>query len=482
NSLPAFNSNIGLVALRHLKDVADVECFDSQPEAGGLWHYTETSELTHANLESDVYYKQNGYLHPSIHEELIANVPRYLMQYKDFPVNAIATPMFMLRDNFFSYLLSYASHFKLSKYIRLNRLVSSVRLVSGFQDKREKQEWGLTSTKNDHRRFVVKYCSTTKTSKGVSPVGYAQFDYVVVCSGHNSFPIVPKIDGAENFQGLQMTAHHFRSYSTPDFRHKNVLIIGARYSGPDMFIQLLFNPYIDQNHVGTIYVSGDVSCLEKSTDFAHLYARQKIILKNGRVKSFGKTNVIFHDDTQAEIDLVIYCCGYHFRFSFLENEDKLINWSLNEHLGKYWGPLYSRMFCIKEPHLIFIGNHDHSIIIQLIMEKQCIVAKKVINNEIQLPSSQEMLKSFHEDLRKYLTLNKPLKDYYRLDTSVNDWSYIEQLRQLAKMKGNEIVDQTLKNIATKFLELASVGNWLSYRKYDFAQLELPGYRDTTDFL
>jgi len=461
----------GLVTLRHVKEVADVKCFDAKDQPGGLWVYTDVSELNHPDLKSDVYYKNSGHMHSSMYKELVTNVPHHLLAFKDFP-HQEGTPVFLLREHLFEYILRYTKHFDLYKHLKLSTFVLSVRLSAGLTDE-EKKEWAVEGK----RKFAVKYCQ----SKDESQVGYEEFDYVIVCNGHNSYPVIPKIEGDEEFQGERFPTHCFRDYSFPKFKGKDILIVGGNYSASDFMIQILYNPYIGQDYVGKIYIAGPTEALEKSTDFKELYEKGKVTLKRGRVQKVGKNDVTFADGTKAKVDMMCYGCGYHFRFPFLENEDKLIDWSLDVHEGKYWGPLFARMFAIREPNLMFIGNHDESSNIQTIMEKQGIVAKKYMAGQVELPSEEEMNKSLENDLAEFKKLNVPMKNYYRLYTNDNDWDYVEQLRELVKMESDPLFHDTWKEIGRLFLEFTDNGNWLSYRRFNFCTVIPEGFKDTTEY-
>ena len=170
-----------------------------------------------------------------------------------------------------------------------------------------------------------------------------------------------------------------------------------------------------------------------------------------------------------------------FPVPFLENNDQLIDWSLDVHEGKYWGPLFARMFAIREPDVMFVGHHDQSLLTQMVMEKQAIVAKKHIAGQVELPSQEEMSKSLERDMEEFKKLNVPMKNYFRLFTNNNDWPYVDQLRGLAKMESDLVFHDTLRIIIRVSLEFLDNGNWLSYRKFDFRKLIPKDFNNTTEF-
>lgn len=54
----------------------------------------------------------------------------------------------------------------------------------------------------------------------------------MVCNGHNAVPFTPDIPGTDEFVGIKMHSHDYR---TPEkFKNMNVLIIGSGPSGIDI--------------------------------------------------------------------------------------------------------------------------------------------------------------------------------------------------------------------------------------------------------
>jgi cation diffusion facilitator CzcD-associated flavoprotein CzcO len=102
----------GLVAARHLANSALVTVFEAKTEVGGMWNYTTTTEENHPNLERDTMYKLYGALHSSLYAGLVTNTPKHAMNFKDF-WQKVETPAIMSSLDFFTYLQSYATKFRL---------------------------------------------------------------------------------------------------------------------------------------------------------------------------------------------------------------------------------------------------------------------------------------------------------------------------------------------------------------------------------
>ena len=119
-------------------------------------------------------------------------------------------PEWLSGDQVQRYLEAYARHFDLYKYLRLNTVVTSTTLD------RESGRWTVTSSHGG--------TSTAET-----------FDYLVVCNGIFSQPIVPQFEGAEAFisQGGRIL-HSSDFHEVKEAKGKNVLVIGYGKSACDI--------------------------------------------------------------------------------------------------------------------------------------------------------------------------------------------------------------------------------------------------------
>ena len=108
------------------------------------------------------------------------------------------------------YLEAYAKHFDLHQHLRLDTLVTSTTLD------RESGRWTVTS--------IHAGTSTAET-----------FDYLVVCNGIFSQPVVPKFEGAEAFvsQGGRIL-HSSQFHDVEEAKNLNVLVIGYGKSACDI--------------------------------------------------------------------------------------------------------------------------------------------------------------------------------------------------------------------------------------------------------
>lgn len=99
----------GIVSAKHAKEVGLIPIvFESSRNVGGIWR--QTSEVLWKSLKT--------------------NLSRHTCVYSDFPWRP-STPEFPDAKQMGSYIASYARHFDLEPYIRLNSHVHSVKLIEG---------------------------------------------------------------------------------------------------------------------------------------------------------------------------------------------------------------------------------------------------------------------------------------------------------------------------------------------------------------
>ena len=204
----------GLVAARHLKDVADVQVFESKEDIGGLWNYSDINEYNHPDLKSDMFYNLYGWLHGSIYKDLIMNLPKQWMTYKDFCISK-EYPTFMTHQQFHLYLQQYSEHFSLYDIIKFKTTVKSVKI-----DESAEHKYKVTTVPTDMKEGIEETIS--------------YYDYVVVWTGHYSVPQMPNFEGEDVFKGNLYHVHSFKKFTSEDFEDKNVLIVGSSVSAWDL--------------------------------------------------------------------------------------------------------------------------------------------------------------------------------------------------------------------------------------------------------
>lgn len=108
------------------------------------------------------------------------------MEYPDYPYPN-ATKSYPPQVDVLKYLHSYADHFDVKKHIKLSHLV--IRVVP---------------IENDKWEVIVKDLPNDKYETLI-------FDVVFVANGHFASPRYPSIAGLDEFQGLTLHSHDYRS-------------------------------------------------------------------------------------------------------------------------------------------------------------------------------------------------------------------------------------------------------------------------------
>ena len=508
----------GLLSCRHLKDIADVTVFEAKSKVGGLWNYSEINKHNHPNLQQDPYYQLYGSLHSSLYENLICDIPKHCMTYKDFP-HKENTPYILTSQQFLQYLNDYSEHFGLTRFIQFETLVLSVNLTQNVSSA-EIENFGLKE--EEKRKFIV----TTAKMDNQKEKMRQFFDYVFVCNGHFSKPHIPNIPGQDEFDGKQIHTHDLKTIDPELFHKKNVLIVGTSISANDQIHILLGERALKQNvEVNTLFVTGTgMGLITKSTELMPWRKSGKLVLNGGEVisspssmdqdkipakddqmmapveekkeipapikskttsseqtsqstpevtKGGGKSlhsgrKVVFNDGTSKTIDTIIYATGYLHCLPFLTNtSDNLIEFSKDDP-GYYYGPLYMRMFAIREPNLIFIGNFSRAYVGHPTFERQVMLAKQVIEGKVKLPSQSQMLEELEAELKKFDESSYGRKGYFFNGTEFFLWKYNRDMIKMNTMEEDESY-KIIEPVEMAILGCILAGNFGQMKTFDYGK-------------
>lgn len=265
----------GLVSTKHFSKYHDVDTFEGRDDIGGLWNFSEISELTHPDLKNDEYFKLYGHLHPSIYKNMTTNLPKYLMTLKDYP-HKEETPLMMQPNQYQDYLRSYVHDFGLEKYIHLNTLVTHIKLIRNCTP----EQLSEFSEEQLRRKFIVttKNVHTRETKKET-------YDHVVCCNGRNSKKFIPPFKGKDEWDGLQLHMHEFRDIDKELYKDKTVMVVGTSISASDFVYHLLMSPWKAQPK--KCYLTGStMTFITKSTDFKGLTDTGKLEFCSANISGF----------------------------------------------------------------------------------------------------------------------------------------------------------------------------------------------------
>ena len=145
---------------------------------------------------------------------------------------------------------------------------------------------------------TVEDLALNKTVKGV-------FDYLIVATGHFSFPYMPSIKDFNNFMGRSLHAHDFRN--SLEFVGQDLLFVGGSFSAEDLALQCM--------KFGA--KSATISYRSKAITYKFPdYIKQRPEIDY--VNSDGE--VVFTDGHKQKFDSIIFCTGYLVKFPFLPSD------------------------------------------------------------------------------------------------------------------------------------------------------------------
>lgn len=374
----------GLCAAKYLVQAGhDVTVFEIGSHIGGLWRYRN----------------DNG--RSSAYASLHINSEKRNTQFTDFPFSD-DVPVFPSHEDMCRYLESYADHFGVTERIRFNSRITEISPVSGPTG-----GWNL-EIENGQR---------------------AEFDSVVVATGHLSDPLMPEFLG--DFEGEALHSH---DYEEPlRFIGQKVLVVGAGNSACDIAAdlcqvgcdtvmsvrspvlivpKLIFGVPVTQvvglferkwlpssfvdwaRKLVTLVVHGPMEGLGLRTPkgrqhpISHATLVNHIKYQRVRVASAvvavsGKT-VTFADGSSEDFDTIIAATGYELRLP--EVPEDIVQVSDDGRME-----LYKRVIPPGWPGIYFVGFFNTDGLSNLRMfEVQMRLVCALENGEISLPSTEAM--------------------------------------------------------------------------------------------
>ncbi|KAF5274058.1 hypothetical protein FQR65_LT04456 [Abscondita terminalis] len=359
----------GIVSLKYaLEKGHECDCFEETGEFGGTWVYTDENG-EHEN---------GSKIYRSMYKDLITNLPKDVMVFMDFPYPEHVKESFISQQQVLQYLTDYVNYFKLNSHIKYNETVTKVQPLPD-------NKWKVTTQKSEN---------------------LSAYDAVFVCNGHFRYPKFPKIVGQELFTGFQIHSAEYRDRRL--FRDKQVLIIGASYSGTDIACQL-------KDMARTVYLS----------HWKPINIKIENVLNKPAVELFEFKNVVFADGSIENIDAVIYCTGYEYRLPFLDE-------SCGITIKNNWvQPLYKHIINIEHPTMFIIG-YPHSLPSFLASDLQARFSLTVLENKNLLPSKENMLKDLNDYLCNLRRKNIPQTQFHKVELGLE--KYFAELVKISGIK------------------------------------------------
>lgn len=338
----------GLAAVKSLKEAGlPVEAVERNADVGGQWLYGAPPSAVYASTH------------------LISS--KRTTAFADFPMPE-DWPAYPSHVQVGEYFKAFAKHFDLYPLARFN---TEVRVLEPHGD-----GWRATFSDSSSR----------------------DYENVVIANGHLSDPLLPKIPG--DFGGTVM---HAKDYKTEDiFEGKRVLVVGMGNTGCDIVVDAIHRAkrvlwsVRGGNHFVPKFLAG------KPADEGNHKAKRFVIPKNLRsrlhepilrflvgpperfglpkpthrlydrtpivnslvlqhlgqgdvgmrkpIKEFRGNSVVFADNHEDEVDLVLLATGYEITFPFLANLD-VLDWQADKHAPK----LFLNVFPAKDNGLFVAG-------------------------------------------------------------------------------------------------------------------------------
>ena len=408
----AGSSGIAAAQELHARGI-DFDCFEVGSEVGGNWRYGNDNGMS------------------SAYRSLHINTSRQQMEYRAFP----------MPDD----MPDYPNHWQIAEYF--DAYVDHF----GFRDKIAFRTEVVKVEPAEGGGYDVTLRSSNEHGEPGEPEVRA-YSHVVVANGHHwdaRWP-EPSYPGAENFPGVQMHAHYYR---TPDvLEGKRVLVLGIGNSASDIAVEssrVAAETYLAMRrgaHVVPKYMFGvptdhltdsplargpvalqrlGLAALLRLTqgrmtdyglpkpDHAVLHAHPTVsddlltrlghgdIAVRPNIDRFESSKVFFVDGSAAEVDVVIYCTGYKVTFPFL---DERFVPTRDNHVD-----LYRRVVSPDFPGLYFVGLVQPIGAIMPLAEAQSAWVADLVSGEGVLPSYDEMrrqIRVYDEKLKKRYVASK----------------------------------------------------------------------------
>ncbi|KAF5343912.1 hypothetical protein D9758_012108 [Tetrapyrgos nigripes] len=428
----------GLQSYRELTRTGfNVRIFERDSVPGGNWRYTEEPPLAapvpdasclvadyvptippkgaqlpfekvHLNAAIEELYRQRrDHRQPKpVWASLKSNSPAPIFQIPDFPWPQ-STPWEVPRQLLERYVKSFASLLGVNSNDESIDISydTRVELVEKRYVRGVEAGWTLTL-----RKFTQ-----TGNSSYTETWWTEDFDAVVVATGRYNAPHIPSIAGLDEWAAkFPDSVVHSRSYRRPeDLQNKTVLIIGASTSAVEISIDV-------NKHAKNVLLS-----VRPDTDpqphLRHVVTLSRV-LKNstvmGEIKRFhpveessgissGKIE-LYNGTIISGVDHIIAATGFRYAFPFLPQYH-------NPSLGRddhtpvgskaplitdcsHIRSLYMDIFYIEEPTLGFT-NMNGGIQVFLWGDYPAFAFAKVWAGQAKLPSTEDMWKKYHEELR-----------------------------------------------------------------------------------
>jgi dimethylaniline monooxygenase (N-oxide forming) len=410
------------------------DCFEKGSYVGGNWRYENDNGMS------------------SAYRSLHINTSRRVMAFKTLPMPD-HYPDYPNHFQMAAYFDEYVDHFGLREKIRFRTEVVSVEPVDG--------EWEVTVESDGGQRETHRYRA------------------VLLANGHHWDPRWPEpaFPGADEFEGEQIHAHHYRE---PDvLPGKRVLVLGLGNSAVDIAVEssrIADRTFLAARRGAYVlpkYINGkpidelsnpatsmfplsvqrffatralEIASAADPTAYglpkpdhklfeAHPTVSSELLPRLGHGDITAKPNidrflggrsVRFADGSEEEIDLVIYCTGYKMTFPFFDPE---VFSAPGNRL-----PLYRRVASVERPGLYLIGFIQPLGPVMPLAEAQAEWVADLLGGRASLPPAAAMRKEIEAEERK---MRKRFVASKRHTVEVDFYPYLREIRRERKLAAQQ---------------------------------------------
>jgi len=351
-----------------------VTVFEQSELVGGLWNYTDAVE------DDPLGQRPTERIHSSLYASMRVNLPRDLMAFDGYTFDDAGGgrddwPRYPHHTRVLEYLRRFATDTGVGDLVRLGHTVRNVVRGDGWL------------------------------------VDGERFDAVAVCNGHFSEPRVPELPGLAEFPGVALHSH---TYRRPDaLAGKRIVVLGSSVSGGDLSAELA--------RLAEVFFSGRL--FEKRPPLGEQTGRIRRCPPIEHVD--GSDVVLTNGERIREVDAILFCTGYWYRFPFLAAE--LVS------VGDNWVKgLYRQVVALEDPSLAFIGLPFRIVPFPL-FQRQARWLARYLAGRFALPDLTDRRRSHCDEIASLRSEGVAERHFHRLEDAQID--YMNRLAEQCHDRG-----------------------------------------------
>jgi len=319
------------------EEIPEITFFEKQDTFGGLWNY---------NWRTGV--DSNGEpIHNTMYQGLYINAPKENYEYPYYTFMdhwGKATPSYPPRLAMRGYIEARFQKFGDPSLIQFNTVVQNVH----YDETTEK--------------FTVRTRNYKEPQEKIH-----EFDYVITCTGHFSYPSAPELPGYDSYTGTLIHSHDQRNFK--QYKGKTVMVIGTSYSAEDI--------------ASIAYKNGAtrIVCSYRSKPMP--FEWPECFETHGLPSKIDGDTVHFPDGAAVKVDVIVMCTGFNLHYPFMEENIRLK--SPNQIVPEQ---LYKKIFLKSNNKAIYLGMQQQAYTFTM-MDVQAFFVRDILMGKNKLPSKED---------------------------------------------------------------------------------------------